>query len=104
MGIKYRASTCFTEHPNGSRCYRTADPFASVAKVENCSCEDGKRRNAFATAEPDTFFSIPACVYVGSKTVGGFLSSDDNGWTFTAYSYGKNAGLIKVHADEKEQQ
>lgn len=95
MGLKYHASSDFTELPNGSRCYYTPGEFKSVAKVENCPCEDGRRRNTFATAEPDTFFSIPACVYVGKKTVGGFLSSDEEGWKFTAYSYGKNAGLIK---------
>lgn len=95
MGLKYRADGGVTTYSNGSRCIRTAGPFASVAKVEQCPCEDGVRRNASATAEPDTFFSIPACVYVGSKTVGGFLSSGEEGWKFTAYSYGKNAGLIK---------
>ena len=99
MGIKYHASSDFTEHLNGSRVYRTSDPFASVAKVENCPCEDGVRRNAFATAEPDTFFSIPAVVYVRSKSVSGFLSSDDEGWNFTAYAYGKNAELIKRRPD-----
>jgi hypothetical protein len=76
-------------------CFRTADPFASVAKVENCSCEDGVRRTAFATAEPDTFFSIPACVYVGKKTVGGFLASDEDGWRFIVVKTGVNAMLIK---------
>lgn len=102
MGMKYHASSDFTVHPNGSRCFRTPGPFQSVAKVENCPCEDGVRRNAFTTAEPDTFFSIPACVYVGSKTVGGFLTVEEEtvtgehaGWKFVAYSYGKNAGLIK---------
>ncbi len=96
MGLKYRLSSADpTIYLNGSRVYCTPGPFASVAKVENCPCEDGVRRNAFATAEPDTFFSIPACVYVGKKTVGGFLSSDDDGWKFITYSYGKNAGLIK---------
>jgi hypothetical protein len=117
MGIKYRAAAEFTEAPNGSRCFRTPDPFASVAKVENCPCEDGVRRNAFATAEPDTFFSIPACVYVSpsprmgrreagaqTKTVGGFLSSDDDGWKFTAYSHGKNADLIKGLRSRNEQE
>lgn len=100
MGIKYRASDVFIEYPNGSRAFYTPGAFASIAKVERCPCEDGKVRNAFATAEPDTFFSIPACVYVGKKTVGGFLASGEDGWRFIAYSHGKNAWLIKT----KEQQ
>lgn len=95
MGIKHRPGTDFTEHPNGSRCYRTSDPFASVAKVENCPCEDGKRRNVFATAEPDTFFSIPACVYVGRKTVSGHLMMNDNGWKFIVDRGSKNAELME---------
>lgn len=95
MGLKYRADGPTTIHLNGSRAIYTAGPFHSLAKVENCPCEDGKRRNVFTSAEPDTFFSIPACVYVGKKTVSGFLSSDEQGFKFTAYSYGKNAALLK---------
>ena len=100
MGLKFSVrsgtpSGDFTGHPNGSRVYRTADPFASVARVENCPCEDGVRRTAFATAEADTFFSIPACVYVGPKTVSGFLTCDDEGWRFVVNKFGKNAALIK---------
>lgn len=98
MGIKHRYGICsiaYTEHPNGSRCFHTGDSFASVAKVERCPCEDGITRTAHATAEADTFFSIPACVYVGRKTVGGFLTCDDDGWRFVAAVTGKNAGLIR---------
>lgn len=86
---------------------RSAFPFASLAKVTNAICEDGKQRNAFVTAEPDTFFSVPARVYVKGKTVSGFLSretiqgfstetpDDPAVWKFTAYSYGKNGHLLK---------
>jgi hypothetical protein len=95
MGIKYRAGTEFVQHPNGSRSFRTPDAYATLAKVENCPCEDGKRRNAFATAYPDTFFSVPACVYVGKKTVAGFLASDEDGYRFIVVETGKNAALIK---------
>lgn len=98
MGIKYSADPQYREHPNGSRVHYTPGPFASVAKVANCPCEDGRRRVVYASAEPDTFFSIPALTRVRGKTVAGFLSSDENGWKFTAYSYGKNADLLK-HAE-----
>lgn len=96
MGLKFRVVDEGTavEHPNGSRCFRTPPPFRSVAKVERCPCEDGRRRTAFATAEADTFFSVPACVYVGRKTVGGFLASDEDGWRFVTYKHGRNAALI----------
>ena len=108
MGIKHHGKPDGVIYKNGSRCFRTVDNFAGVSKVENCPCEDGIRRTVHATAEPDTFFSIPACVYLNppttrgraepgarSKTVGGFLTTDEDGWKFIAYSYGKNAGLIK---------
>jgi hypothetical protein len=95
MGLKFSvAAETFTEHPNGSRSFLTPDAFGSVARVERCPCEDGRARNAFATAEADTFFTIPACVYVGKKTVSGFLTRDEQGWEFTVNQQGKNASLI----------
>jgi hypothetical protein len=58
-------------------------------------CADGRIRSATATAEPDTYFSVPARVSVRHKTVSGFLMVEGNEWmTFTAYLYGKNADLI----------
>lgn len=95
MGIKYHTTEAPTVHPNGSSSYCTAGAFTSVAKVGNCPCEDGVRRTAHATAEPDTFFSIPACVYVGQKTVSGFLASEEDGWKFVVIRTGKNANLIE---------
>ncbi len=100
MGIKYHAAAEFTEHANGSRVHYTPGAFASVAKVTNCPCEDGKRRTVYASAEPDTFFSIPALTRVHSKTVAGFLTTDNDGWKFIAYSYGKNAALLKAAPTE----
>ena len=104
MGLKYSSRTAtefYSSYPNGSRSYRTADPFASVARVENCPCEDGGRRTAFATAEADTFFSVPACTYVGKKTVGGFLTFDEEGWRFVVTMEGKNAHLIAPRGGPK---
>lgn len=96
MGVKYSRSTAalFATHPNGSKEHRTPGPFNSLAKVEACPCEDGVARTAHATAEPDTFFSIPACVYVGRKTVSGFLSSDESGWRFTVDRGSVNQALV----------
>ncbi len=99
MGLKYKLSTPDgVVHPNGSRVFRTPDAFASLAKVENCPCEDGVRRNAFATAEPEGFFVVPACVYVGKKTVAGRLVNDESGWRFEVLAEGRNAGLLKENA------
>lgn len=98
MGIKHRWGGCNAahhDHPNGSRSFYdvSAEGYESLAKVENCPCEDGVKRTAHATAEADTFFSVPACIYVGKKTVGGFLASDDDGWRFVVVT-GTNAGLV----------
>lgn len=94
MGIKYHGKLA-EEHPNGSRSFRTDDPYATLSKVENCPCEDGERRNAFPTAYPDTFFSIPACVYVGKKTVSGFLAFGEEGYRFIVVRGRTNSALIK---------
>jgi len=96
MGMKYRASTTnFRDDPNGSRVYYTDGPFSSIAKIERCLCEDGIHRTAQATAEPDTFFTIPACVYIQSKTVAGFVTHTEDGWKFITDTQRKNASLIK---------
>lgn len=105
MGVKYNSTkaTPFATHLNGSKEFRTPGPFNSLAKVERCPCEDGKSRSAFATAEPDTFWTIPACVYVrerggSGKTVGGWLERREDGWRFVVNPAGKNAGLISRKA------
>ncbi len=42
----------------------------------------------------DTYFSAPARVSVKGKTVAGYISADDNGYTFRAYLYRKNHSVI----------
>lgn len=39
-------------------------------------CPDGQRRAATTTAEPDTFFSVPARVHANGTTVTGFITTD----------------------------
>jgi hypothetical protein len=97
VGIKHHPTEAGDATPNGSRPHynRHDGGYLSLAKVEGCPCEDGVARTAHATAEADTFFTIPACVYVGRKTVGGFLTSGEDGWHFTVYRSGRNAALIK---------
>ena len=98
MGIKHHPTSAEpVVHPNGSRAfYNQGDGcYRSVAKVEGCPCEDGALRTAHATAEADSFWSVPACVYVGRKTVGGQLLSGMEGWTFVVDRNGRNAALIE---------
>ena len=69
-------------------------------------CADGVVRTATATAEADTWFSVPARVQVKGKTVVGYVSAvewfdimtDDERpavrYRFSAYQYRKNAGII----------
>ena len=65
------------------------------------------RKNSRITAQPDTFFSIPARVKAHGKTVSGYVTcetlegfstetlGDPAVWRFIAYSYGKNGHLVK---------
>jgi hypothetical protein len=63
-------------------------------------CADGVIRTATATAEADTFFTIPARVQAHGRTVTGHVyhrgNLDDTGpeYRFTAYTYRKNHGAI----------
>jgi hypothetical protein len=70
-----------TTYPNGARVFRTPFPFASIARVENCPCEDGVRRTVDATGE--------------GKHVSGFVTFDDDSPRFLAYTYRRNAHLIE---------
>lgn len=52
----------------------TYGPWQLPYKVTEALCSDGVRRTAWITAEPDTFFSIPARVKVKGKTVSGYVT------------------------------
>jgi hypothetical protein len=54
----------------------------SLARVKGAVCKDGHRRTAYITGEPETYFSIPARVNSGKRSVKGWLSCDDGLWTF----------------------
>lgn len=93
------------EHPNGAVSFHTSPPFSSLARVENCPCEDNVRRLVYIIGEPETFFSVPACVRVKGKVVSGFVTSHSGvdahgidptkeGLVFVAKRSGRNAGLI----------
>lgn len=94
MAIYYYTGKDYRKTPKGAKIHRTPAPFSSLAAIENCNCEDGKRRYVRITGEPDTFFSVPARITYKGKTISGFVSyDDDNEPKFTAT--GKNKALIK---------
>jgi hypothetical protein len=54
----------------------------SLARIKGAVCDDGIRRTAYITGEPDTWFSIPARVNVGKRSVRGWLGCEDGLWQF----------------------
>lgn len=89
---------------------RADGPFmGNLVKAEGALCPDGKRRNAFPTYDglADTFFSIPAFVYVRRTRVYGYVTTstmsgssvetDDDPTTvrFVPYAYRKNHRLVE---------
>jgi hypothetical protein len=66
-------------------------------------CKDGVKRTAHVRsywdgrrwcAYGDTYFSVPAFVYVRGKTVRGYVGSDDGVEYFRATLYHKNHAMI----------
>jgi hypothetical protein len=54
----------------------------TLARIIGAVCDDNQRRTAYITGEPDTFFSVPARVNVGKRSVSGWLGVDDGLWRF----------------------
>lgn len=77
---------------------------ATGSKIVNILCSDGKQRLFTATAEADTFFTVPGVVKVNGVSVSGHAFHDsmvyhndqypDGLWKFTAYQYRKNGHLL----------
>jgi len=74
--------------------YYSPMPFCMVTRIDGVLCSDGKRRRASCTSHPDTFFSIPATVNVGKRTVSGFVWISDGLYSFTRNAEGKNADAL----------
>lgn len=60
---------------------------SSLARIKNAVCEDGSLRTAYITDSPDTFFSVPARVNVGKRSVTGFVTVEDDLWKFIANKF-----------------
>lgn len=56
----------------------------SLTYVGGVVCEDGSKANWFKTSEPDTFFSIPGYIHRKGKRVQGFITVEDDLYSFTA--------------------
>lgn len=57
-------------------------PSGGFLRRAYATCEDGVKRLC-ACSVPDTYFSIPARCTIDKKRVSGFLSSSEEGLTFT---------------------
>lgn len=83
-------------------------PFSVGPRIiRNVICSDGVQRSAYCSDRgADTFFSIPARVYVGRRTVAGYVTretlqgwsteteGDPAAWKFSAYAYRSNADAL----------
>lgn len=98
MSLYYYDGKNYRDTKDGARIHFTPSPWASLAAIEHCLCQDGKRRYVRITGEPDTFFSVPARVSVSVKgknvTVSGYVTYDDDEPEFRAYTYRKNGHLL----------
>ncbi len=86
MGIqKFRADVADAPDANGAVAWRTRWMGGTpLAKVVNCPIDGTDRRQvAYATDEPDTFFSIPGAIMVRGQRVTGFFTYTDEKWLFT---------------------
>lgn len=54
----------------------------TLARVKGAICDDGVTRTAYVTGEPDTWFSIPARVNVGKRSVKGWLGCEEGVYRF----------------------
>lgn len=89
MGIqKYRADTAGPAEANGAVPYYSqwlGGP--SLALIRNCPIKgipEAGHRTVYITGEPDSFFSQPARIQYQGRTVRGWISRDESGFTFHA--------------------
>lgn len=79
---RYRRDTS-SQQPDGATLWFTewlGGP--TLAAIENCRLENlagDMRRTVEITGEADTYFSIPARISIGGKTVRGYVTGDGNG-------------------------
>ena len=90
------------KYPNGSESVLSPGPWQQLIKVKGCICPDGQPRTATITGAPDTYFSVPARVKVGRKSVSGFVvlsggrPDRKEGFYFFPNFNGKNASVFRA--------
>jgi hypothetical protein len=84
------------KYPNGSESVMSPGPFSQLIAVKHCPCEDGRVRLVKEIGTPDTYWTAPGRIHVKGRTVTGFVSCDEEGYTFHANKSGKNAYFLKV--------
>lgn len=87
MGQKFYAHPTDTfTWPNGAIGHRDGSPFGGLgpyAKVQNCPIHGTDQRlTCYATAYPDTYWTVPACTQKRHKHVPGHFELSDGGITF----------------------
>lgn len=92
-------------YPNGSETVLSPGPWSELVAVRNCPCDDGVRRCARITGQPDTYCTAPASVKVRGKTVTGRVMARSGavaqeGFVFIATKSGTNAAMIKIKERE----
>jgi hypothetical protein len=80
--LKYRVDTEETNEHGQILGYARWMGGPTLSRVKGAVCVDGARRTAYVTSEPDTWFSLPARVNVGKRSVRGWLGCEDGLWTF----------------------
>ena len=83
MSQRYRADTS-EKQPDGSiHWYAQWMGGPTLSKINNCRIHGvDYRLTVYVSAEPDTFFSIPANTRRKGKYIKGFLTTDDDGYIF----------------------
>lgn len=84
MGLqKYRADKAGEIQPNGAQPYYTqwmGGP--SLALIRNCPVAGATPRTVYIRGEADTFYSVPAAARIDGRDVKGFITCDENGYSF----------------------
>jgi hypothetical protein len=82
--VRYRTDRLETNEHGQTAGYADWIGGPTMSKV-TADCPDGRRRWAYVTGEPQTWFNLPAYVNNGKIAVKGWLGCEDGKWTFHPY-------------------
>ena len=78
------------KYPNGSESILSKSPWCYLVAIKNCPCEDKISRTVRVNLQPETFFSIGGRISVRGKTVSGYVTCGEDGYSFHARKSSKN--------------